>query len=136
MEPISFFWVCLSELQRGCNFGLEKPLSILRDMVHEFQISIREGDASGQAMSQLASLDESFFFPLPMTQQQAVETTIKTPGSAGNFVSPDYMSALNQQDLSFASWSPGFLDSLNEELEKDISHDTLYGLFAPPQLFR
>ncbi|KAJ1333117.1 catalase-peroxidase [Microdochium nivale] len=34
-EPINFFWTALSELQRGCNFGLRKPVAIIRDMMDE-----------------------------------------------------------------------------------------------------
>lgn len=31
-----FFWTALIDLQRGCNFGLQKPMEILRDMMHQF----------------------------------------------------------------------------------------------------
>jgi hypothetical protein len=48
-------------------------------------------------------------------------------------LSPDYMGIMNQPDLGFGTSSPDFLASLNQ-LENDISQDTLYGLFAPPQL--
>lgn len=133
MEPISFFWTCLSELRRGCNFGLEKPLNILRDMVHEFQVSTRDRAAGGHEMPLLTSLDETF--PLPMSQQAAETATLKTPLAGGQPVLPDYVGAMDQPEMAFSTSSPGFLASLNQ-LENDISQDTLYGLFAPqPQLF-
>lgn len=125
MEPISFFWTCLSELQGGCNFGLEKPLSILRDMVHEFQASTRHGGTAGgqDEVLQLMNLDETIF-PQPVSRQAP-------------FVGDDYMSmgAMGQSDHAggFGTSSPGFLASLNQ-LESDITQDTLYGLFAPSQL--
>ncbi|OJJ54514.1 hypothetical protein ASPSYDRAFT_61116 [Aspergillus sydowii CBS 593.65] len=125
MEPISFFWTCLSELQGGCNFGLEKPLSILRDMVHEFQVSTRHGGTAGgqDEVLQLMNLDETIF-PQPVSRQAP-------------FVGDDYMSmgAMGQSDHAggFGTSSPGFLASLNQ-LESDITQDTLYGLFAPSQL--
>ncbi len=125
MEPISFFWTCLSELQGGCNFGLEKPLSILRDMVHEFQVSTRQGGTAGgqDEVLQLMNLDETIF-PQPVSRQAP-------------FVGDDCMGvgAMGQSDplLGFGNSSPGFLASLNQ-LESDITQDTLYGLFAPSQL--
>lgn len=138
MEPISFFWTCLSELQRGCNFGLEKPLNILRDMVYEFQVSTRA--AGGHEMPPLlTSLDETF--PLPIGQQAAEMASLKTPPppppllTGGQSVFPDYVGAMDQPDMAFDTSSPSLLASLSQ-LENDISQDTLYGLFAPqPQLF-
>ncbi|OJJ07670.1 hypothetical protein ASPVEDRAFT_88908 [Aspergillus versicolor CBS 583.65] len=123
MEPISFFWTCLSELQGGCNFGLEKPLSILRDMVHEFQVSTRHG---GQYEIPQMNLDETLF-PQPVSRQEPFTV-----------VGDDYdymgMGAMDQSDpVGFDTSSPGFLASLNQ-LENDITQDSLYGLFAPSQL--
>lgn len=79
-------------------------------------------------MPLLTSLDETF--PLPMSQQAAETATLKTPLAGGQSVFPDYVGAMDQPDMAFGTSSPGFLASLNQ-LEKDISQDTLYGLFAP-----
>ncbi|KAJ5772465.1 fungal-specific transcription factor domain-containing protein [Penicillium odoratum] len=128
MEPISFFWTCLSELQHGCNVGLKKPLSILRDMVHEFRVSVKEGGLIMDEMPQLTSLDESFF-QLPMNPPSN-EPSLDTPG---DFVS-DYL-GMEAVDVGLENFSPDFLDSMNE-LQKDVTHDTLYGLFAHPTMFR
>lgn len=129
MEPISFFWTCLSELQHGCNVGLKKPLSILRDMVHEFRVSVKEGGVNGEEMPQLTSLDETYF-QISMNPPNN-EPSLDTPE---NFVTSDYL-GVEPMNLGFESLSPGFLNSMND-LEKDIAHDTLYGLFAPQAMFR
>lgn len=59
----------------GCNFGMKKPLAVLRDMVREYDISIKEGGASvtddGGRFLQ-PSLDESFFFPSTVHQLGSV----------------------------------------------------------------
>ncbi|KAL4866032.1 hypothetical protein BDV12DRAFT_140145 [Aspergillus spectabilis] len=129
MEPISFFWTCLSELRGGCNFGLEKPLNILRDMVHEFQVSTRQGgSAVGHEMPQLMSLNETIF-------PQAVSQMMEMGPRGALFEGEDsaFQDCMGLLDLDVGASSPGFLASLNQ-LENDISQDTLYGLFAPPQL--
>jgi hypothetical protein len=135
MEPISFFWTCLSELQRGCNFGLEKPLNILRDMVQEFQVSIKEGgggNAVTKEVFQLPSLDETFF-SLPIADSSGMLDA--SVYSEQQHMTPEYYmgAGIDQSDLNFGTSSPGFLLSLNQ-LESDISEDTLFGLFAPPHL--
>lgn len=135
MEPISFFWTCLSELQRGCNFGLEKPLNILRDMVQEFQVSIKEGGGGNSVtneVSQLPSLDETFF-SLPIADSSGMLDA--SVYSEQQHMTPEYYmgAGIDQSDLNFGTSSPGFLLSLNQ-LESDISEDTLFGLFAPPHL--
>ncbi|KAF7563936.1 hypothetical protein G7046_g221 [Stylonectria norvegica] len=131
-EPISFFWTCLSELQLGCNFGLKKPLSVLQDMVREFQVSIKEGRAADHEKPHPPGLDESFFFPLAMTPSGQGMTSNMTR-SNGNYMSTDYTGVMDQFDPTFGN-SPGLLDFLNDQ-EKDISQDALYGLFAPSQPF-
>lgn len=127
-EPISFFWTCLSELKHGCNFGLEKPLNILRNMVHEYQFNIQEGSMGGNDISGLLGDETS---PPFRSQQPADRPALSAllPGEE-----TDYMGTLDQPDLAFNNSSPGFLVSLNQ-LENDISEDALFGLFAPSQIF-
>lgn len=135
-EPISFFWTCLSELQVGCNFGLKKPLSVLQDMVREFQVSIKEGSAAGQEQPVQAGLDESFFFPLAMTPSNGGMTHAATrpPGPYMPTVTSEYIGGVMDHVDPVWGNSPGLLDFLNDQ-EKDISQDALYGLFAPSQPF-
>ncbi|KAF5554191.1 hypothetical protein FNAPI_6526 [Fusarium napiforme] len=137
-EPISFFWTCLSELQVGCNFGLKKPLSVLQDMVREFQTSIKESGTTGTEQPQPAGLDESFFFPLAMAPAASAiapnNTNTSTPtGAYVSATASDYIPHMDHFDPAFGH-SPGLLDFLNDQ-EKDISQDALYGLFAPSQPF-
>ncbi|KAH7001136.1 fungal-specific transcription factor domain-containing protein [Ilyonectria destructans] len=135
-EPISFFWTCLSELQVGCNFGLKKPLSVLQDMVREFQVSIKEGSAAGQEQPVPAGLDESFFFPLAMTPSNGgmPHTATRPPAPYMPTVSSEYIGGVMDHVDPVWGNSPGLLDFLNDQ-EKDISQDALYGLFAPSQPF-
>lgn len=132
-EPISFFWTCLSELQRGCNFGLKKPLAILQDMAHEFQVSVVDSGSTTMDQSLQPSLEESMFFSLPAAQNNSGLTPV-SPGSSLNVISPDYMAMADRLDPGFGTSPSGLLDFLNDQ-EKDISQDTLYGLFAPSQIF-
>jgi hypothetical protein len=131
MGPIEFFWNCLSELQRGCNFGLEKPLMVLREMVKEF----RAGPGANCEGAGLG-LDFESAFALP------IDPSLDSSGM-GNYntmqlhapqpASPDYLLGLDT-NMALGTGSPGFCISLSQ-LESDISHDALYGLFAPPQLY-
>lgn len=129
MEVISFFWTCLSELQHGCNFGLAKPLSILRDMVHEFQVSVQEG---GHGLDQSTVLDETFF-PLGLTQQLGTPAP-EEPTLVGGSWFQDYLSSMEYLEQPFTAHSPGYIAPLTPR-DNDITQDTLYGLFAPPQKF-
>ncbi|KAH8173843.1 fungal specific transcription factor domain-containing protein [Sarocladium implicatum] len=135
-DIISFFWTCLSELQRGCNFGLKKPLAILKDMVREFQASIKEGGAGGSGEDAPPGLDETFFFTLPMSsitgvqEPQAMDLTRHSPGLDATLMSSaDYFGGLDQFDPMFEGSPSGLLDFVNDQ-EKFISDDALYGLFA------
>lgn len=126
-EIISFFWTCLGELQRGCNFGLQKPLSILRDMVHEFHLSAQDREFRNAQNAQFAGLDKSFFPQLPLTE-----------AAGGEEDTSMLQGATPQQPLwdmlggDYDPSSPGLLEFLNDQ-EWDIGQNTLYGLFAPNQ---
>ncbi|KAL9570281.1 hypothetical protein ACKAV7_005584 [Fusarium commune] len=105
-EPISFFWTCLSELQVGCNFGLKKPLSVLQDMVREFQTSIKESGSTGTEQPQPAGLDESFFFPLAMAPAASAiaPNNHNTSTPTGAYVSAnasDYIPHMDHFDPAF-----------------------------------
>ncbi|KAL2067205.1 hypothetical protein VTL71DRAFT_1629 [Oculimacula yallundae] len=131
-ELISFFWTCLGELQHGCHSGLKKPLSVLWDMAREFEISTKERGMMATQQLQFGTLDETLFPQLPqdrpsldnevysstqylydMNPQHDVMDSLQ---SSQNFVPPDLMNFINDQ-------------------ERDISQNTLYGLFAPTQFF-
>lgn len=131
-EPISFFWTCLHELQRGCNFGLKKPLAILQDMVHELQISVNEGGLTEPGQQLQPSFDESLFSTLSMTHNTA-SLTPEASTSTGNDVTLGQWDT-DDFDPLYESFPSAMLGFLNDQ-EKDISQDTLYGLFAPSQHF-
>jgi len=135
-DIISFFWTCLSELQRGCNFGLKKPLSILQEMVREFQASIKEGGAGGLGEGTHLGLDENAFFALPMSTTVAAQEPLSmdltplSPRLDPTLISDaDYYGGLDQFDPMFEGSPSGLLDFVNDQ-EKFISDDALYGLFS------
>ncbi|KAJ5217269.1 hypothetical protein N7468_010277 [Penicillium chermesinum] len=128
-ELISFFWTCLSELQHGCNSGLAKPLSVLRDMVHEFQLSVQRGV---QGIDHLTRLDETFF-PPDVSQHFGDSAVEQNPPVDASWLQ-DQFSPMESLEQTLDASSPGFLASLNQ-LNNDITQDTLYGLFAPPHAF-
>ncbi|KAJ8110810.1 hypothetical protein OPT61_g6438 [Boeremia exigua] len=126
-DLIAFFWNCLGELQHGCNSGLKKPLSVLRDMAREFQLSSKERVPANTDQTDLYSLDESFFPQLPL-------------GPLGSehdmYTGTPYMHdgrTLDQAGPDFGP--PGLMNFLNDQ-EWDLSQNTLYGLFAPTQSFQ
>lgn len=138
-DTISFFWTCLHELQRGCNVGLKKPLAILQDMVYELRINVSEDDMTYPAQNLDPSLDQSLLSNTLLMESDHAgasmsEITPQTAGPAGDssFMMPDY--PCDELGQPFASISMGGLDFLSEQ-EIDISHDALYGLFAPTQHF-
>lgn len=134
MDLISFFWTCLSELQRGCNFGMKKPLAVLKDMVREYDISIKEGGTAraddGEKFLQL-SLDESFFFPSTMHQVGNVSGPDMECSPSGNNILQNSTGGLDQLDPLLGTSSSGSMWHLDDR-ERNIRQDTLYGLFTSP----
>ncbi|SPO06778.1 uncharacterized protein DNG_09472 [Cephalotrichum gorgonifer] len=136
-ESISFFWTCLNELQRGCNFGLKKPLRILREMVHGLQFSVDEGDRAEPDRQLEPSLDDSLLFRFPARAQDASRVP-QIPGPDGQGIMaqtpPDYWNPIDSTALDMLPTEMS--DFLNDqsflnENEMDIYQDSLYGLFAP-----
>ena len=71
-EPISFFLTALSELQRGCNFGLKKPMMIIRTMFNELnEYADQMGSHNHPEVAAMAPLDfssfpDNFFDPMAL----------------------------------------------------------------------
>lgn len=115
--PIAFFLTALSELQRGCNFGLRKPVSIIRDMLNE----LGEADttysqrhpANGLALASMMQMYASDLAPQE---------------SLGDHQTP---SAVGYPFTAFEPSPRGFLDLLGDQ-EQTITNDMLYGLFSQP----
>lgn len=126
-DVISFFWTCLSELQHGCNSGLKKPLSVLRDMAREFQLSVRERRAEKEASIDFGTLDESFFPQLPLVSPYP---------DPEMYSAAQYLQGMNTHGRmeSVAGReevvTPGLMNFLSDQ-EFDLSQNTLFGLFAP-----
>lgn len=135
---IAFFWTCLGELQQGCNLGLKKPLSVLRNMGREFELSSKElgGSAvAGRASAQQehlpriepGTLDGSYFPQLPLTTQNLGQQPFADTHYLTDF---GMQNGAGQFGTETAFGLPGSSDFLNDQ-EWGISQNTLYGLFAP-----
>lgn len=111
---MSFFWAALADLQRACNFGLQKPMDILRDMMDQF----------GEEMPR-------------RLEDQSGENIAGTSDRAGNlfdgiYRAVDEVSAVAGEPQS-SLWNPTQLnssDSAFEEMDWPVN-DALYGLFTP-----
>lgn len=129
-EKISFFWTCLNELHRGSNLGLKKPLKIIQDVVRELQINIDQGSLLESEQQLQPSLDESSFSALGNLSGSGL-----TPGngsfSISNLSTASEWNNFDQTGPMYGMSPMGFLNGQ----ENDISHDTLYGLFAPTHTY-
>jgi hypothetical protein len=125
-SSISFFWTCLNELNRGSNHGLNKPLTIIRDVVNELQISIApEGSPNSTELELQPRLDQSSF---ALSDLQPAAPIMHEYAMSGI----DDWSIIAHSDPLSGLTPGGNLDFLNQQ-EIDLSNDTLYGLFAPTQ---
>ncbi|OAL46299.1 hypothetical protein IQ07DRAFT_546298 [Pyrenochaeta sp. DS3sAY3a] len=130
-DLIAFFWTCLGELQHGCNSGLKKPLSVLREMAREFQLSSKERAPANTAQSDFSSLDESFFPQLPLGPLDVDRGIYSEPTYVDNMSVHNHMDPYNTGDMP----APRLMNFLNDQ-EWDLSQNTLYGLFAPTQSYQ
>ncbi|KAH7071569.1 hypothetical protein BKA63DRAFT_518192 [Paraphoma chrysanthemicola] len=130
-DLIAFFWTCLGELQHGCNFGLKKPLSVLRDMAREFQLSSKERQPDNTQQLAYESLDESFFPQLPLASPDHHHELYTAAQYLHNL---NAQSAIDTYGLEPDMAGTGYTNFLNDQ-EWDLSRNTLYGLFAPTQSF-
>ena len=119
-EKIAFFWTCLNELHCGSNLGLKKPLKIIQDVVRELQINIDQGGVMLSGEQLQPSLDESLFI-LPDDLTESMPMADASLSTAGDW------NVLDHSDPIYGMSPLGFLNGP----EKNISHDALYGLFAP-----
>lgn len=130
-DMIAFFWTCLGELQHGCNFGLKKPLSVLRDMAREFQLSSKERRVENSHEPIFHNLDESFFPQLPLASPQNDRELYTAAQYLHDLSSHNAIDPLCTDTEMVA---PGLMSFLNDQ-EWDLSQNTLYGLFAPSQSY-
>lgn len=115
--PIAFFLTALSELQRGCNFGLRKPVSIIRDMLNE----LGEADIC-QSQPQHPESERAL---ASMMQMCASDLTAQEP------LGGQTPSGVGYPFTVFEPSPQGFLDLLDDQ-EQTITNDMLYGLFSQP----
>jgi hypothetical protein len=118
-----FFWSALTDLQHGCNFGLQKPLDILRDMIAQF------GENIPKTAIQDSLMPRNF-----MASDKDNELQGASSASDRQTVDTHQITQIEAQKWDpLALWETGARDP---ELEGDDWHlnDTLYGLVAsgPP----
>ncbi|OAP65058.1 hypothetical protein AYL99_01030 [Fonsecaea erecta] len=145
---IIFFWTALCELQRGCNFGLHKPLSVLRQMMRELgeeSVSFQTEDGGG-SNSQVSRMLESSW---TAAEERGGGELLNHHGDdnqvchgarfAGNNYSHSASMSDNNVDFGAGPASlftndhhQGLMDVWDEDA-RNIYDDMLFGLFAPPQ---
>ncbi|CAK7235423.1 hypothetical protein SBRCBS47491_009288 [Sporothrix bragantina] len=133
-DAATFFWTALSELQRGCNFGLQKPLTILRQMMAKLGETGETGE-TGQTGQMCEALPQA---PEPALQDSMLAMLDKHASRGSGGEPPDDLSQMDPSGISADLFDPtmhvddyGTLDFLDDQ-ERIISDDALYGLFAPP----
>jgi hypothetical protein len=121
---MGFFWSALTDLRRGCNFGLQKPLDILRDMMAQF------GEEIPKSTSQtgLGALD----FMALEKGTNLLEDGMAVP-SDSQVGGCNQRSLIESQQLDpFALWDPNTVGAGMEGDDWPLN-DTLYGLVTSGQ---
>ncbi|KAJ9612131.1 hypothetical protein H2200_003728 [Cladophialophora chaetospira] len=128
-DEITFFWTALCELQRGCNFGLHKPLSVLRQMMRELgeNVPLETEDSGYMHFARALEL----WTTAEASQMLSNGNTEHASRFAGNY------SATRPDHIDFGASSPfgnrqSFMDVWDEDA-RNVYNDTLFGLFAPVQ---
>jgi hypothetical protein len=121
-QPIAFFWTALSELQRGCNFGLRKPVLIVRDMMNEL----------GESMPQMQDHPEMETALSRLMELRTTDSYVPSQPSSGVALNMGTNLTPLTNDI-FDQSQVEFLEFLDEE--RTIADDTLWGLFAEHQSF-
>ena len=120
MEIVTFFWNALKELQNGANFGLRKPIMIMKGMFERAGIDLvaiasmqrQDQGLNGKSRWQTSSEDEVQGLPF-------------LPESNMDYL-PDeqYQDLFQSMSVDNIDW-PEFLD----DVEMATIVDPLYGLF-------
>jgi hypothetical protein len=116
---------------------MTKPLAILKEMVREYNISIRQNGISMDARNSDSDiiltqegLDQSFFelTPPPL---MTLDDSSTMPLTAGDYVSDlhDFQAAHSGDDWLGDGSASNFATYLDEQ-EQQLWRDTLYGLFT------
>ncbi|KAH8426522.1 fungal specific transcription factor domain-containing protein [Aspergillus melleus] len=101
-DCIRFFWSALLEYQRGCSFGLKKPLKILRSLIHRLN-GMTSGGSDQSDAGITAALDL-------------------------NYTGPDFQSMLEPLARAEAdAWVNSWLNTAPEE--GCLANETIFGLF-------
>lgn len=110
--------MALSELQRGCNFGLKKPLAIVTSMFHELEEVVPEFNSHATGDKDLSAMMDA-------GPESDMMPPLVSSGAIMNF-SPNEVNTADGFDHS-----ESFLNFLDGQ-EMLISDHTLFGLFAEP----
>lgn len=123
----------MGELQMGTNFGMKKPLAVLKDIVREYEISIKEvgagrsDDSDGQVLQ--TGLDTSILSTFAMQGFENEPMMYAQDAQGGNGFAVD--------EVGGPSWDHDLFNNSTSEMmgyvdnqESGIWQDTLYGLFT------
>jgi hypothetical protein len=112
-EPIRYFLMALAELQRGCNFGLRKPVAIIRKMISELGGQFSQLNSSSQSEATATQMGEMFSFQAPSSNMFDMQT---------NYVA-EFSNAM-------LDTSPDGLFDFLDDQGQTLNDDALYGLLS------
>jgi hypothetical protein len=112
-EAIRFFLLALAELQRGCNFGLRKPVAIIRKMISELGGHLSQFNSSTHSDTTAAQMGEMWSFQAPFSNMADLQTDF----------SVEFSSTLLDS-------SPDGLFDFHDDQGQTLTDDVLYGLLS------
>lgn len=119
-DCMRFFWSALMDLQRGANFGLKKPLEVVKNMMEQFgnDITTQPDESTQQQVTQVTSTNKLLDMDISDTAQ----------AHATNLGPPQATEQTTEWD-AFAEMDQDFLASAMEGADWPLD-DALFGLFA------
>jgi hypothetical protein len=122
---IVFFWNALSELQKGSNFGLRRPIKIMRDFMERAGIDITA--LASRASEEAGHPPEAIDAPPPIGNVYINDCGLNGHSQGlGDLTYPgadNYATLYPDMSIDNLDWMDGSINGLGE------SDDLLYGLF-------
>ncbi|KIX03855.1 uncharacterized protein Z518_07408 [Rhinocladiella mackenziei CBS 650.93] len=117
-EMMTYLWKALTRIQRGANFGLLKPLRIIRDLMERVGVDVRTMSTAAQHLSQLQPKEGGVAEATLNLDENAFN------GSSIGNLDPNWLEDLN-------SWQTPWEDSMQWLHNSAYMEDSrmLYGLF-------
>lgn len=119
VEIVTFFWNALKELQNGANFGLSKPIAIIKGMFERAGIDLN-ALASRQREQSENGIDKFGRRPSPV--EQSFNLPVLRDSGLDGLDNIQYQDLFNELSMGVSDWS-------TYDMTGDLSDELLYGLF-------